>query len=1851
MKNKTKIMISALSVMLVMVLAVTIVSFSRASRQDEPEIQDVTLMADAADNANMTIVDRIIENSNLKADEDGDGENENDPYYHIVEIGSSASHSMAPTGTKSYLDFLSQMDDEGVSAFKSYVIDGNKTIEQLMKEGRIDYKYYQVTSITAADIETIADADLIYVSNDPKNMYTAGTNDLSEDLYSALLHTYVNNKQRPLIIDNPIETQNISGEQDTTVPFGDLVKNVFNAKGSRYYTFAWDTSKNAADAAGAENFLSHKNGSLYLGINGDNKAGHWIPVTIGDAAADATTEEATTEDASSSDASTDATTEEAGGNTEAVYNMATVLIISTRETATHTDNPLANALFTGFGNSQTVMGAAGTSYAGVSYANVYRLYADDAAKTPTLFYNKAYNTRYPSRPDFVQVTETTLATLDANVADIDLDQYDMIIMESGMRSTRISADLYRKFSAAMLANVTMVYNSDNASSGSTNTGNEDFDATASKYNMLYSTVASTSGVSKKPNVMVTNAEDFGVIAQSNSAATCKKIADLLNASAFREYGGANSSSTKFTVLELQPCYPIDEEVALKSTVTHPNAKTLRELGIKGNYYTVPAEVLNAPKEQVSTLNADGTIETPEYYAWELSEAKIADALDMDINNVQVVHMSSEEMAASTADILGTYDLVYIGGNQSALKDATQWQALGGISGNGINHGLLVTAMANGNIRYLPIYTMYTHNGDLTAVDVSSTGYSGSKVRGGKAYANVNGKDSFTTLNGNDVTAKQAQKLIQYVKAGMPVIISDDAAAGYQALVDVQAKDNNPYLQNSIDPDCNMAKVLKACYDLKNEVSVLWDFDKDAVCHTDNAGGALGTTNVGYVEVFASESGQENIDDGVSVTGQKEKIADVYNASYKRPILEVTKTPKRYDDTKEDSTVDIIDDKSVLEFEYTIKGSSKCEVKLRIDDDGNGRYDDVDDPSHDGSDTSLRVEMADTFYGPISWKLEAKDTVTGITSGITGISYVAPKRVEDKQDVKVLQIMPGGDLNKSETAEGANSLYFCVVCQQACERLETNPLANNASWFNIHYSGNYFAQTSLQTFTIGRTLNHAPWYESTAISVNNVGTHEHVFGIPYYDANLQYADKDNVSKYGADDWHINLADDLSDRFNFDIDILTRDEVEEISDSVRAAYDFSKMTDAEKRAAIKKFEDNVDLEAEEFADYVKYKADDIDEKLTYITQYNSETYASEYWNLYTYMRDEKAVADSFEDVDDPNADPANPDVGNAGNGGTGEQNKTFTDPITGANIEITQTTLDAKTDLNEMLDKLVTSLEAQGKTALVEEVQYIIRTERYYDLFNASEGKKFVFRDANILSYLSFDDVVKLFAAYNDYVKAKDTELEYKEQYKKYDREAHADNWIKGCYSTVILGPSDDFAADDFTAGSNGLKDLTNYVKDDGNVLLFHDTFTRFSDAGSYNLTEAIRPYVGQDKNHMEIADASYQYVKYKTAANYDEEKYFLTNLSYKTGDDKYPTWYDDLKPYQYGNSGAGSSRLYSAVAYSDALHASNDSSNPSAVAYKYAYLDWSYAAYWYNAASFDPRDNEQYGTNRGSKNNDGLITLYPFTLSDDIYIAGTHPQSYALDLEDDKCTVWYSLAGGYNGQQGSSMFAASPRDGQDNYFIYSYKNVYYCGAGHSKVTGVGKMNNDERKLYINIICNSVRKSAAMPSIYIYDYDKDTYGDKIKRKDGSYYTKVDDTDEYPEFSFKATTDSESTLDRVRIYYDLDYSDDNRSNAYVNNESHVLIADWDSKNVERAVRKNVYRYDPTLKTLVDQNDDPIVDSTNEDGTSNIASALKLKPEYFDPYNGEYTYIVIEATDSSDNKVYQRIKVMLKDVLFNLT
>ena len=341
-------------------------------------------------------------------------------------------------------------------------------------------------------------------------------------------------------------------------------------------------------------------------------------------------------------------------------------------------------------------------------------------------------------------------------------------------------------------------------------------------------------------------------------------------------------------------------------------------------------------------------------------------------------------------------------------------------------------------------------------------------------------------------------------------------------------------------------------------------------------------------------------------------------------------------------------------------------------------------------------------------------------------------------------------------------------------------------------------------------------------------------------------------------------------------------------------------------------------------------------------------------------------------------------------------------------------------------------------------------------------------------------------YVKYVKAKEREQAYLKEYKRCQRIAGGTDWLLECYDTVVIGAAEEFGGDDITG--NALDDLETFVVEGGTTLLFHDTLSKYTDVHAKNLTARLRDDFGMDRNGgVTVQPTVGQYfTDYNTNGT---DKYFTTKLP-------------EYSEMSQAISGFNLQSYYSNVAFTDGVMGSSKSTNKT-FPYRYADISWSTAAHYANSATTDTRKSGKFGTDAATQNNKGIVTIFPFTLDEKLNISPTHPQAYALDVEDDNMTVWYSMSAGTNTMDGgSSMFAASPNDGMDNYFIYSYGNVSYCGAGHSKVTGVGRDNNDERRLYINIICNSVRKSINQPAIYVYDYGKDTTGDKVKQDGGNY-----------------------------------------------------------------------------------------------------------------------------------------------------
>ena len=316
----------------------------------------------------------------------------------------------------------------------------------------------------------------------------------------------------------------------------------------------------------------------------------------------------------------------------------------------------------------------------------------------------------------------------------------------------------------------------------------------------------------------------------------------------------------------------------------------------------------------------------------------------------------------------------------------------------------------------------------------------------------------------------------------------------------------------------------------------------------------------------------------------------------------------------------------------------------------------------------------------------------------------------------------------------------------------------------------------------------------------------------------------------------------------------------------------------------------------------------------------------------------------------------------------------------------------------------------------------------------------------------------------------------------------------------------------------------------------------------------------------------------------------------------------------------------------------------------------------------------YGTRKAQQVNKGGVTMFPFAISEELLISPTHAQTLALDMEDPTVAVWYTLAGTYvntdssNGltvdagfaRYNSGYYAASPRDGMNNYFLYSKDGVFYTGAGHMRVTGNLKDNNDERRLFINVIVNCVTKGQAGPNLKLYnkcDKDEnceDNYVNPLKDKEnkelskqietlfynkaeGMYQYNIDESKDklYPEFDFKAKKGSKD-IEKIEVFFDLNYNPEDEEDvakmktAYLFNEdTDVMIEEYDGSMDSK--RGRIRKPDPEPENEAD-------------------NPLLLKDEYFEPY-GDYTYIVVRVQDVKGNWKAARIKINIIPYLFDLT
>lgn len=738
-----------------------------------------------------------------------------------------------------------------------------------------------------------------------------------------------------------------------------------------------------------------------------------------------------------------------------------------------------------------------------SKMNAYK----DTLKTAA-FYGSA-----SKKPDSITFTiKNVNSASEADIiAELNNTDYNFVVIESDTSSKTMTKTLYKKLQQVSEASRYMIF--DETAIGS---GTSEAESSANNYLKLMNLLVTSTGVSRYSNVLAVANGFFGNLDSlgADGKAGAKQVADIINRGVYRNAGKDGGASRKYRVLEIEPCYPIDLDRAKANTTT---TTKYGQAGITGGYYTVPDQVMYGVSE-------DEIDDKSEYYAFELSLAKVAHFTGLSADQIQIDYVSVNELISDKPVLSENYDLIYIGGDASALLPATAvnyagtdftWQT-----------DILAKALSS-----MTSYDMYTHTGMFCNYETMWNFY------------RVSGGTNSVTTNGYDINTIKLQELKDYVDAGLPIIIDREVTEAFENSYqydpnNTKSTDKNRLKQlglHDIDPDCNMYKFLVYAYGKKASAAnigwaAIYSPTKDLkvvesvsgnnwtgrdvtaenktaraaeLTKVSNADGKYGNTIHTTTDVDASGDPI-----GLYATVYKEKsptygedtgemaIKKAIAAGAERPKLSITDYPEEYEEGNK-STTNVTSTVS-----FTVSSDVQCNFELYVDANGDGMYEEGEQKATaSGTSGVLSYDLDADFFGLVNWKILAKSAANGkLCDAMSGSAFFKPES-DMKKTVRILQIMPidkskvsSGKLEDGQIADG-HSLYFCTECQQSAKRIVNNVTVNS----NDHDKVLGVNSSSDISSTFGITL----------------GKHEHDFGIVVYD-----------STTNKDDWERNFADELT-----------------------------------------------------------------------------------------------------------------------------------------------------------------------------------------------------------------------------------------------------------------------------------------------------------------------------------------------------------------------------------------------------------------------------------------------------------------------------------------------------------------------------------------------------------------------------------------------------------------------------------------------------------------------------------------------------------------------------------------------------
>lgn len=1398
-----------------------------------------------------------------------------------------------------------------------------------------------------------------------------------------------------------------------------------------------------------------------------------------------------------------------------------------------------------------------------------------------------------------------------NPDKVDLTQFDFVFIDKGTYNKEIGQDVFKALTGGVESGQYFIVSSKAGDGKGSNTGD--------------------GGGNDKPGITVI------------TSPSAKAIADVINASVYRD--GADN---KFKVLEIQPNYPIDLEVAALNQTVETAYKTRSDgtTPITGNYYTVPSDVVSGKsKEELSAKT--------EYYDFDLTKAKIAYAVDgLSYGDISLTQVSTEQLIGMKENIAATYDLVYIGGDISAMdrNPAEMYKGQNDIGNSTPGY----------TYQIFPTFIMYYHTGTLSQLMAASTyspdtaPISGStEMMATPCIGNKYYKTTYLAENGNDLTKTKYDELISYMASGKPVMVSDELTSVYENMQGTNAdgqglseaellqgywyKNGNLERTNYyLDPSSRMYSLVGSLYTRHNSQSgsnVLWGFNSKSTQYISDKDGKYGNS-LWTMYVPADSQNGSGIQDLLDSDAQKKAwyketsdgtiyynyklvwddvtcalVNRLVTGSAHRTRLTVTEKPVTYQQGIETTYIK----SNRMPFTFRVDGDdASYNYKLFVDVDKNTKFESsgkdicLSSSLQNGVDKSVTVTLDTEFFGSAAWYLEITNTSGDVIATANGLSKIVNNKTElAKNEINVLQVQTMAEGQGATSWGATDTLYFDIESQTAHKIAKYNVFANMVELDNA---------STTQYEVLGR--------------------HENRFGIYEFDTDTD-----------ADDYYSNLADEISDDYDINLDLVV------------ASKDKAEFTTGDGKQTSYACLDTMVEEAEILANGGK------------VDNMSQEDYANQATVALA------AYTKATSDVVAPK--------------------KALDTYLTNAIAYMNGTYTGSINYQEEFLKNFKTSTDETKQV-----LQYIMDTGDYYIIFwpkyNTMNHCEAAFKNHKMSN--DYGDRFK--TLYEKYVEVKDKEIEAKEKYNTYLRRSYGKDFMKKMYSILVLGPSDSFGGFKVDFQKATCQYILDYVSYGGDLFFFHDSMSPYANAGAVNLTRSLLSVVGMNRFHVDITNDVVSYSKPISLGEYTVKNVAYSKASVNTStldvtytpdgtvDDVTYTSPDTslyyMTPY-VNNSAAGEGLLnsmnsnimdifvkknaywqpylgkeknlfISPVAMTALYYNGNMAGATTTLPYVYAQESFKAATAWSQASNQDQSACAE--TVKATQLNSGLVTLYPYNISSSLNISGTHQQAYALDLESNNITVWYTLAGSNNSSNSkmrSSKYAADPGDAMEAYYIYTtaYGSgaITYCGSGHSSVTGRRTRNNDERKLFINVIVNSATAVPDMPTIKCYDpvttwEDKDelTKDEEILATSGRtvYNRVVDAKTDAPTFDYKIGIPENTKITKVNIFYDLNLDEES------------LKTEKPSMPVyEENVDKMILSYDEIGGKKVREISKQITDALRDGETrGNLTVNLKPNDTYFAAYDGTHTYIVVQVEyQGMKAPVYTIIRVKASDPLFDLT